>query len=132
MSMSIFFSSRMLLGALAVLIGLWSLPAAAQESPKTATSQAQTNVSDKDLRSFAKAYVDYHKIRQSYEKQLNHTQDTKEKEKLQREGDSKVSKALEKQGLTPQSYNRLYTAVNTNEQLRKKALKIIDEERKNS
>jgi Domain of unknown function (DUF4168) len=132
MSMSIFFSSRILFGALAVLIGLWSLPAAAQESPKTATSQAQTNVSDKDLRSFAKAYVEYHKLRQSYEKQIGNVQDAKEKEKLQREGDSKVSKALEKQGLTPQSYNRLYTAVNNNEQLRKKALKIIDEERKNS
>jgi hypothetical protein len=132
MSMSIFFSSRILFGGLAVLIGLWSLPAAAQESSKTATSQTQSNVSDKDLRSFAKAYVDYHKIRQSYEKQLNDTQDAKEKERLQREGDSKVSKALEKQGLTPQVYNRLYTAVNNNEQLRKKALKMIDEERKNS
>jgi hypothetical protein len=130
--MSIFFSSRILFGGLAVLIGLWSLPAAAQDSSRTATARTQTNVSDKDLRSFAKAYVDYHKIRQSYEKQLNQTQDAKEKERLQREGDSKVSKALEKQGLTPQSYNRLYTAVNNNEQLRKKALKMIDEERKNS
>jgi hypothetical protein len=121
-----------LFGGLVVLLGLWCLPAAAQEAPKPAPSQAQTNVSDKDLRSFAKAYVDYHKIRQSYEKQLNQTQDAKEKERLQREGDSKVSQALEKQGLTPQTYNRLYTAVNNNEQLRKKALKIIEEERKNS
>ena len=130
--MSIFFSSRIMVGALAVLIGLWSVPAAAQESPKTESSQAQIKVSDKDLRSFAKAYVDYHKIRQSYEKQLNNTQDANEKERLQREGDSKVSQALEKQGLTPQLYNRLYTAVNNNEQLRKKALKLIEEERKNS
>ena len=131
--MSIFFSSRMIMvGALTVLIGLWSAPAAAQEPPKTASAQAQINVSDKDLRSFAKAYVDYHKIRQSYEKQLNHTQDANEKERLQREGDAKVSQALEKQGLTQQSYNRLYTAVNNNEQLRKKALKLIEEERKSS
>lgn len=132
MPMSIFFSSRILFGGLAVLIGLWSLPATAQESSRTATSQAQTNVSDKDLRSFAKAYAEYHKIRQSYEKQINNTQDPKEKDRLQREGDAKVSKALEKQGLTPQAYNRLYAAVNNNEQLRKKALKMIDEERKNS
>ena len=54
--MSIFFSSRMIMvGALTVLIGLWSAPAAAQEPPKTASSQAQIKVSDKDLRSFAKA-----------------------------------------------------------------------------
>jgi hypothetical protein len=126
-----FFSSRIFLGALTILLGLGNLPApAAQEPPKP--SQASTNVSDKDLRSFAKAYVEYHKLRQSYEKQIGGVQDAKEKEKLQREGDSKVSKALEKQGLTPQSYNRLYTAVNNNEQLRKKALKMIEEERKNS
>jgi len=125
-------SIRILFSALAIVFGLWSLPAAAQQSPKSSPSQASTNVSDKDLRSFAKAYVEYHKIRQSYEKQMGNVQDAKEKEKLQREGDSKVSKALEKQGLTPQSYNRLYTAVNNNEQLRRKALKMIEEERKNS
>ena len=36
------------------------------------------------------------------------------------------------QGLTPDSYNRLFTAVNNNEQLRKKTLKWIQEERKQS
>ena len=115
---------------LAVLIGLWSLPAQAQDSPKP--SQMSTNLSDKELRSFAKAYVEYHNLRQAYEKQIGATQDVKQKEKLQREGDAKVSKALEKQGLTPQSYNRLYTTVNNNEQLRRKALKMIEEERKNA
>jgi hypothetical protein len=129
--MSGYISSRILFGALTVMIGLWSLPAQAQDSPKP-PQQASTNVSDKELRSFAKAYVEYHKLRQSYEKQIGSVQDAKEKEKLQREGDAKVSKALEKQGLTPQSYNRLYTAVNNNEQLRRKALKMIEEERKNS
>jgi hypothetical protein len=115
---------------LAVLIGHWSLPAQAQDSPKP--SQMSTNLSDKELRSFAKAYVEYHNLRQAYEKQIVATQDAKQKEKLQREGDAKVSKALEKQGLTPQSYNRLYTTVNNNEQLRRKALKMIEEERKNA
>lgn len=115
---------------LAVLIGLWSLPAQAQDSPKP--SQMSTNLSDKELRSFAKAYVEYHNLRQAYEKQIGATQDAKQKEKLQREGDAKVSKALEKQGLTPQSYNRLYTTVNNNEQLRRKVLKMIEEERKNA
>lgn len=129
--MASFFARRIFFSALIILLGLGNLPApAAQEPPKP--SQASTNISDKDLRSFAKAYVEYHKLRQSYEKQIGSVQDAKEKEKLQREGDSKVSKALEKQGLTPQSYNRLYTAVNNNEQLRKKALKMIEEERKNS
>jgi hypothetical protein len=126
-----YLSQRVLLAAVAVVIGLWTLPARAQDSSKPSKT-VSTNVSDKELRSFAKAYVEYHKLRQSYEKQIGSVQDTKEKEKLQREGDSKVSKALEKQGLTPQSYNRLYTTVNNNEQLRRRALKMIEEERKNS
>ncbi|MGH7768382.1 MAG: DUF4168 domain-containing protein [Candidatus Binatia bacterium] len=126
-----YLSSRILFGVVTILIGLWSPPAQAQDSPKP-SQQASTNLSDKDLRSFAKAYVEYHKLRQSYEKQISSVQDAKQKEQLQREGDAKVSKALEKQGLTPQSYNRLYTTVNNNEQLRRKALKMIEEERKNS
>jgi hypothetical protein len=54
----------------------------------------QANVTDKDLRAFAKAYVEYHNIRQNYEPRLNSTKD--EKEKLQREGDNKVKQVLEK------------------------------------
>jgi hypothetical protein len=127
-----FFSSRVWFGAVAVLVGLGiTAPAVAQES-KQASAPAQKNFSDKDLKSFAKAYVEYHRIRQTYETRLNNIQDPKEKEKIQREGDSKVSKALEKQGLTPDSYNRLFAAVNNNEQLRKKTLKMIEEERKQS
>jgi hypothetical protein len=91
-----------------------------------------SNVSDKELRAFAKAYVEYQKIRQSYEPKMNNTRDEKEKLKIQREGDDKVKQALEKQGLTPQGYNRLFAAVNGNPQLRQKALTLINDERKKS
>jgi len=126
--MSSYLWGGILFVALALGLGPWSLPAKAQDAP----SQVSANVSDKDLRSFAKAYVEYHKLRQSYEKQIVNVQDVKQKDKLQREGDAKVSKALEKQGLTPQSYNRLFTMVNNNDQLRKKTLRMIEEERKTS
>src|SRR5437762_12569817 len=84
---------------LAVAVG-WagggSLPRIfAQE--KTAT---QKNLSDTELRSFAKAYVEYHKIRGDYESRINRSQDTKERQKLQQEGDAKVTQALQKQGFT--------------------------------
>lgn len=106
--------------------------AMAQSSKPEPSTAGQTSVSDKDLKSFAKAYVEYHKIRQSYETQLNKAQDAKEKEKIQQEGNAKVSKALQKEGLTPESYNKIFSTVNNNEQLRRKALKFIDEERKKS
>ena len=71
---------------------------------------------------------EYIPVREEFELQKNE----KEKEKLQREGDNKVKQALEKQGLTPQSYNRLFVAVNNSQQLRQKTLALISEERKKS
>ena len=104
----------------------------AQDLPKQSQPAEPTKLSDKDLRAFAKAYVAYQKLRQTYEPRLNRAKDPKEKEQIQREGDLKVKEALEKQGLTPQSYNRLFAVVNGNEQLRQKALKLINEERSRS
>jgi hypothetical protein len=104
----------------------------AQGLPKQTQSAEPTKLSDKDLRVFAKAYVAYQKLRQTYEPRLGNIQDPKEKQKLQQEGDAKVKAALEQHGLTPQSYNRLFAAVNGNEQLRQKALKMINEERNRS
>jgi hypothetical protein len=120
----------------AALIGLLFLSfppfTHAQDLPKQTPSAEPTKLSDKDIRAFAKAYVEYQKLRQTYEPRLNRSQDPKEKEQIQREGDLKVKEVLEKHGLTPQSYNRLFAAVNGNEPLRQKALKVINEERSRS
>jgi predicted ATPase with chaperone activity len=120
-------------GALSLSVNLSGLVAwGADAAPKQVSTAESSNVSDKELRAFAKAYVEYHKIRQNYEPKMNNTRDEKEKLKIQREGDDKVKQALEKQGLTPQGYNRLFAAVNGNPQLRQKALTLINDERKKS
>ncbi len=103
----------------------------AQESPKQKPSAEQANVSDKELGVFVKAYVETQKIRLAHEAELKNSRDAEESQKIQREGNSKLQKALEKHGLTVQSYNRIFSAVNGNEELRKKALKLIEQERKN-
>jgi hypothetical protein len=101
----------------------------ASAGPNRAAEAEQTKVSDSELKAFIKAYVAYHRIRQSYETKMAAAKDQKAKEQLQREGDDKVKQALQQQGLTPQSYNRLFVAVNNNPQLRQKALALISEER---
>ena len=124
---------NLVLGHLMVFVLLFAGPAApAEEARPQQPAAAQTTVSDSDLRAFAKAYVDYHKIRQTYEPQVSKAENPKEKEKIQKEGNAKVKQALEKHGLTAQSYNRLFTAVNGNATLRQKALKFIDQERTQS
>jgi len=127
------FRNREGVGVLAVFwVMAVTAPLSAQEAPKQTQAADSSTVSDKNLKSFANAYVEYHKIRQTYEARLGKVQDPMEREKIQREGDSKVKQTLEKQNLTPESYNRLFTAVNGNEQLRRKALTLIDEERNRS
>jgi Domain of unknown function (DUF4168) len=51
------------------------------------------------------------------------------REKIEHEVKVKAKEAVEKQGLSVASYNRIFTVVNGNDELRKKALKLIDEER---
>lgn len=96
--------------------------APAQEAGKT--------MSDREIQSFARAYVDFHKIKNDYEGRIKRTNDAAEKERLKREGDAKVDAALKKQGFTADSYAKTFAGVNNNEQLRKKTLKYVEEERK--
>jgi hypothetical protein len=127
------FRNREVIGVLAVcLVIAVTPPLSAQDAREQTQAADPSTVSEKNLKAFANAYVAYHKIRQTYEAQFGKVQDPKEREMIQREGDSKVKQALEKQNLTPESYNRLFTAVNGNEQLRRRALKLIDEERTRS
>src|SRR6266508_1780490 len=131
--MTDFIRSALVVGVLSLSVNLSALVAwGADAAPKQGSTAESSNVSDKELRAFAKAYVEYHKIRQNYEPKMNNTRDEKEKLNIQREGDDKVKQALEKQGLTAQGYNRLFAAVNGNPQLRQKALTLINDERKKS
>lgn len=102
---------------------------AQENSTKQGPSQP-TEVGDKELRSFAKSYIEFHKIRMEYEPALNKASDPQEKNKLEQEAVAKFGKAVEKQGLTLESYFRIFQTVNANDAIREKALKLIEEERK--
>jgi hypothetical protein len=114
----------------------WSLLAlnatgVAQESPKAQTDQ-QTTVSDADLRAFVKAYVDNQKIRQQYEPSLKDSTDSQKDQQIQDQANAELKKSLAKQNLTVEKYNAIYNQINSDEELRKKALKLVEEERKGS
>jgi uncharacterized protein YjeT (DUF2065 family) len=114
----------------AVLAGaaVWAPPALAQDTAKTAAKK----YSDEDLRRFARAYVDFHRLKNDYDERIKKMQNVKDRENLRREGDAKASEVLQKQGYTLDSYSKTFAVVNNNEQLRKKTLKYIEEERKTS
>ena len=104
----------------------------AQEPPQIQQPYEQTEVSEKDLRAFAKCYIEFHKIRAQYEPALLGARSPQEKGKIEREAVEKFGKAVEKQGLTLQSYAQIFKSVSTDEQLRDKAMKLINEERAKS
>ncbi len=81
---------------------------------------------------FAKAYTEVQQIRSQYEPTLQKTKDAKESERLQQEANAKLKKTLAKQGLSIDRYNKIYATVNADPALRRKALKLVEQERKKS
>jgi Domain of unknown function (DUF4168) len=103
-------------------------PTHAQE---TANPQAGT-VDDGKLRSFAKVYVQVEKIRQTYAPRLKETQDAQKNMEIQKEAKSKIDDALAQAGMTVESYSQVIQTMNGNDELRKKAIEFIDQERTKS
>ena len=96
----------------------------AQES-----SQQQMNVSETQLRAFAKVYAEVEKIRQAYEPRLKEAKNPEEGKQIQSEALSKMQAALTKEGLTEQSYSQIFEIARADEGLRKKLIEFINEER---
>lgn len=116
-----------------VIAGLTALTVAAtgaQEKPPLQQPGMQAEISDKELRAFAKSYLEFHKIRAEYEPARGQARSPQEQGKIEQEALAKFAKAVQRQGLTLEGYFRLYQTVNANEPIREKALKLIDEERK--
>lgn len=99
----------------------------AQESPKQ-----QMNVSEPELRAFAKVYVEVEKIRQAYEPRLKEAKNSEEGKQIQNEAASKMQGALTKEGLTEETYTHIIEIARADEALRKKLVELIYEEKQKS
>ena len=99
----------------------------AQEPPKQ-----QLNVSETQLRAFAKVYVEVEKIRQAYEPRLKESKNPEEGKEIQNEAASKMHEALTKEGLNEQSYVQIFEIARADEGLRKRLVEFINEERQKS
>ena len=111
------------------LTGAMISPSVAQEMPQAPGSVPSKGIGDSDLRAFAKAYIEFEKIRGEYEPRLNTANSQQEKVAVQQEAVAKLNKAAESEGLTMQQYGALYQTVSVDPQLREKVLRLIEEER---
>lgn len=102
-------------------------PIRSQELPKQ-----QMNVSDGQLRAFAKVYVGIDKIRQAYEPRLKEVKDPEEGKQIQMEAVTKMQGAAAKEGMTEESYTQIFEIARDDEGLSRKLIDLINEERQKS
>ena len=120
----------MIVGGLVALVASPAIVIRAQDKAQDQQPSQQSEISDKELKAFAKAYVEFHKIRSAYENSLDDVGNRQEETKAQHEALIKIDRALEKQGLKPDALYRIFKAVNADEKLHAKAMKLIEEERR--
>jgi hypothetical protein len=116
----------------AILVaGFLILPFAKQGGAQESEMQ-QPNVSEGQLRSFAKVYVEVEKIRQVYEPRMKEAKNPEEGKEIQNEAISKMQGALTKEGLNEERYAQIYEIARADEGLRKKLIELINDERQKS
>ncbi len=120
-------SSALIILILGLAVSLFLKPVFAQEPPKQ-----QSKIEPTQLKSFARVYVEFEKIRDTYEPRLSNARGDQEAEAIQKEAGVKIDEALAKQGLSRETYSQIINTLNTDSELRAKAMQLIDEERKKS
>ena len=118
-------------GLSVLLVMLYGMGVAtAVEAP--AKPNETSGLSDKELKAFAKAYVDYQKIRRTYAPALEQAKDPARKKQIEQEANTKIKRSLDAQGLSVTRYNQIFAQVNSNPPLRKRVLEQVEEERRRS
>jgi Domain of unknown function (DUF4168) len=102
-------------------------PVFAQELPNQ-----QSKMDTTQLRAFARVYVEFERIRDTYQPRLNNAQGNEEGAAIQKEAGVKIDEVLAKEGLTRESYSQIVNTLNTDSELRARVMQLIDEERKKS
>ena len=118
--------------ALGLLIALLYGAAVATAVEAPAKPSDASGLSDKELKAFAKAYVDYQNIRRTYAPALEQAKDPARKKQIEQEANTRIKRSLDAQGLSVTRYNQIFAQVNSNPPLRKRVLQQVEEERRRS
>lgn len=110
----------------AFLMVVVAKPLVAQVAPKP------QELDEKQLRSFAKVYVQVEKIRQEYEPRAKEATGPEEGKQIQQEAQSKFQQVLTKEGLSEENYTKIFEVARADQDVRKKILQLIGEEKAKS
>jgi flagellar motor protein MotB len=110
----------------AFLMVVVAKPLVAQVAPKP------QELDEKQLRSLAKVYVQVEKIRQEYEPRAKEASGPEEGKQIQQEAQSKFQQVLTKEGLSEENYTKIFEVARADQDVRKKILQMIGEEKAKS
>jgi len=114
--------------AAAVLSFMFATAPAVGAQNQQASQAAQPghqNFSDKDLDSFADAYLGVMKVRQSYGPKINAAKSAKKKQQMQQEAVKNMAGAVRQSGITVAEYNQITNASKTDTDLQKRIITKI-------
>lgn len=100
------------------------------QQPYQQQPQPQTDLSDKELHAFVRAWVELTEIREGLERSLRGVQEAGKARSLQGEARREMHKAVEEQGMTTEEYNTIAGELNRDPDLRVKALGLFREYQK--
>jgi post-segregation antitoxin (ccd killing protein) len=109
--------------ALVVIAGAPSTGAQSEQAP---TELAKATYSDAELKSFAAAAVDVHRINSNYLPKLADASPDEQRQ-IEKQAMQETTQAVEKQGLTSDKYDAILTAAQTKPEVAKKVERFLNE-----
>ncbi len=106
------------------------VPALDAQNQTLPHTQPGAGISDRQLEAFAAAYVEIQQIQAEHQGEVHGVQDHNTLVTLQEKARTKMRAAVENEGLTVQEYNSIQAVIGTNEELRQKAVDLIEAEQK--
>ena len=119
---------RSVMTVMLALVGIAGIPLTWAQSEQAPTEQSKAIYSDAELKSFAAAAVDVHRINSSYLPKLADARPDEQRQ-IEKQALQETTRAVEKQGLTSDKYDEILTAAQTKPEVAKKVEQFLNEPR---
>ena len=108
------------------LAGVAGVPSTWAQNQQVPSEQSAAAYSDAELKSFAAAAVDVHRINSNYLPKLADANPVQQQQ-LEKQALQETTRAIEKQGLTSDKYDEILTAAQSQPEVAKKVEQFLDE-----
>lgn len=117
-----------LIKAMALILGLGLVvtPAASAQDIPPPDQQEKVELSEKELETFAEAYLALAEIREEMTERLDNVQSPEEAQEIQQEANTKMVAELEEHEYTAEEYTVVVTALNQDAELRARFEDILE------